>query len=143
MPRNENTCNSKRRTAIGIGAWKTFFPTLVLLAWSNVALATTWYVDNRTGDDGNDGSTATTAFGTIARALKAAGTSDTISLANTGVAYREPIVLTRRGGTPAQPMVIEGNGATISGLRVIAPERWQRVVTCTKSDVPSPTVFRY
>ena len=99
---------------------------IVFLA-ASPGLGTTRYVNNRLGDDANDGLSPEKALATIARAVQRAQTSDTISLANTGTAYREPIPLTRLGGTPAQPLVIEGNGATISGLRALPPERWTKV----------------
>ncbi len=90
------------------------------------ANAGTWHVNNLAGSDDNVGSNEKQAFRTLARAVKAAKTSDTISLANTGEAYREPLVLSHLGGTPSQPLIIEGNGAVISGLREIESGRWQK-----------------
>ncbi len=83
------------------------------------------YVNNRTGKDTNDGKTDQTAFATIARAVSASKTSDTIVLANTGIPYHESIVMIKLGGTPQKPFVIEGNGAAISGLRKIRTEEWK------------------
>jgi len=91
-----------------------------------IATAETWHIDNRTGDDANDGLASERAFKTIAKAIKLAKTSDTLVLANTGTAYREPITLIRHGGTPAKPFTIEGNGAVISGLREIVPSEWKQ-----------------
>ena len=92
---------------------------------ASVTFADSWYVNNKTGSDANDGRSAKTAFATIKRATSSAKTSDTLVLANTGVAYREPIMMVRLGGTPAAPFVIEGNGATITGLKPIKPDAWQ------------------
>jgi len=92
---------------------------------AGLATADTWHVNNKTGDDANDGRSANTAFATIARAVKAAGTSDTIALANTGSPYREAIRLAGLGGTPAAPFTIEGNGAVLTGLRPLPAERWK------------------
>ncbi|NLF69702.1 MAG: right-handed parallel beta-helix repeat-containing protein [Candidatus Anammoximicrobium sp.] len=106
-------------------------------------LGATWYVDNRSGDDANDGLSLEKPLATIARALQGARTSDTISLAKTGLVYREPIPLTRLGGTPAQPLTIEGNGATISGLRPLPPERWTKAGERYEIAGPKPYGFPY
>jgi len=98
---------------------------LCLLLSCGLAPADTWYVNNQAGDDANDGRSAKTAFATIAKATASANTSDSIVLANTGVAYREPILMRRLGGTPAKPFVIEGNGATITGLKPLKPTDWK------------------
>ena len=95
---------------------------LVACLFAGTASAATWHVDNRNGKDTNDGLAADRAFNTIARAVKAAEVSDTLSLAKTGVPYRETIRLIGGGGTPAKPFSIEGNGAVISGLRSIATD---------------------
>ncbi len=93
----------------------------VTVAWVH---ADTWYVNNVKGDDGHDGRTAGKGFRTLAKAVKTAQLSDMISIANTGEVYQEPLVLSHLGGTPAKPMIIEGNGAVISGLRDIEVGQW-------------------
>ncbi len=106
---------------------KTALPMILLvLIAASTALGKTYHVNNKTGSDDNDGLAPEKAFATIARAIEACETSDTLSLANTGVPYREAIRLVRLGGTPAKPFVIEGNGAVISGLREIGPQRWTK-----------------
>ncbi len=65
----------------------------------------THYVNNQSGDDASDGLSPEKALATIARAIQNARTSDTISLANTGRAYREPIPLTH--GRYAGPAVCD------------------------------------
>lgn len=100
--------------------------TLFVCIVGGIATAETWHVDNRHGKDTHDGLRPDQAFRTIARAIKGAKTSDSLVLANTGVPYREPIVLVRLGGTPSKPFVIEGNGAVISGLRAIPAGEWKR-----------------
>lgn len=115
----------------------------ILLSVASTGLGATHYVNNRSGDDASDGLSPEKALATIARAIENARTSDTISLANTGRAYREPIPLTRLGGTPAQPFVIEGNGATISGLRRLPPERWTQAGEVYEIAIPKPYGFPY
>lgn len=122
--------------------WRLCFLGMVLSA-ASPGLCATYYVNNRSGDDTHDGLSPERALATIARAIQAARTSDTISLANTGVAYREPIPLARLGGTPAQPFVIEGNGATISGLRQLPPERWTKAGEVYEIAGPMPYGFPY
>jgi len=63
------------------------------------AAADTWHVNNTAGDDANDGRSEKAVFATIARAVKAAKTSDAIVLANTGTPSREAIALS--GLSPA------------------------------------------
>jgi hypothetical protein len=120
--------------------WRLCFLGIVLSA-ASPGLGATHCVNNRSGDEANDGLSPETAFATIARAVQRAQTSDTISLANTGTAYREPIPLTRLGGTPAQPLVIEGNGATISGLRQLPSERWTKTGEVYEIAGPKPYGF--
>lgn len=120
--------------------WRLCFLGIVFSA-ASPGLGATWYVNNRLGDDANDGLSPEKALATIARAVQRAQTSDTISLAKTGTAYREPIPLTRLGGTPAQPLVIEGNGATISGLRPLPPDRWTKAGEVYEIAGPKPYGF--
>ena len=89
------------------------------------ATAADYYVNNCIGRDNNDGKTAKTAVKTIAKAVSLCHTSDRIVLANTGTVYHESLCLSRRGGTPQRPFVIEGNGAVLSGLRAVKPDEWQ------------------
>lgn len=96
-----------------------------LLLLATTALAETWFVSNDAGSDTNNGTSARTAFATIAKATASAKTSDTIVLANTGVPYREAITLRGLGGTARKPFVIEGNGAVITGLKPIAANAWK------------------
>jgi hypothetical protein len=114
---------------------------LSALAPNAISKTSTWHVNNLLGDDKHDGTSEQQAFRTLARAVKAAQTSDVISLANTGQAYREPLVLSRTGGTPSEPMVIEGNGAVISGLREIDSNRWKKNGEVYEITGPQPYGF--
>ena len=100
---------------------------LCLLLIPSVTSAATYYVNNEVGDDDNSGTSADAPLATIARAVALCGTSDTLVLVNTGKIYYESLNLGRRGGTAAKPFVIEGNGAVLSGLEIIKPDRWQEV----------------
>jgi len=99
---------------------------LCLVLIRSVACGATYYVDNRAGSDAGDGRTQERALATIAWAVSLSNTSDTIVLTNTGIAYNEPILLVRRGGTPQKPFTIEGSGAGLSGLQTLAPEKWKK-----------------
>jgi hypothetical protein len=111
---------------------------LVSLATSSTA-GQIFYVDNKTGSDGYDGLSPTPTpaeksgpFATIMQAVKKATVGATISLANTGVDYRENVSIEGyKKGRAATPLVIEGNGATVSGLLPIPSERW----TLLKDDI--------
>jgi len=85
----------------------------------------TVHVDNRTGSDENDGASAETPLATIREAVRRLAPGDVLTLANTGAPYRESIGLHGRAGKPGAPLVIEGNGAAISGLKPIPRDQWQ------------------
>ncbi|MFO0919365.1 MAG: right-handed parallel beta-helix repeat-containing protein [Planctomycetaceae bacterium] len=94
--------------------------------------AKTLYVNNLTGRISNDGLSPedqaqfTGPTNSIRQALKLATNGDTIVLANTGTPYYESFTLVgaRLGGISAMPLTIEGNGATLSGLRELPAGGW-------------------
>ncbi|QDT94422.1 right-handed parallel beta-helix repeat-containing protein [Gimesia algae] len=89
--------------------------------------AATWYVNNKTGSDNNNGISENTAVATISRAITLAGRSDILELANTGIPYRETMLFRNLGGRPDRPFVVEGNGAVLSGLKAIDVAKWEKV----------------
>jgi hypothetical protein len=99
------------------------------------ASAWTVYVNNKTGSDELDGRTEQPSadgksgpVATIAQALRLVPVSGRVSLANTGDDYRESIIVKGYGkGRAKAPLVIDGNGATVTGLRRATPERWELV----------------
>jgi len=105
-----------------------------LLAATGSAAATEIYVDNIIGRDADDGLTPggregnTGPVQSLERAVQLAGFADVIVLANTGTPYYGSISLMghRNSGTAYTPFVIQGNGATISGLRTLPPGSWQK-----------------
>jgi hypothetical protein len=105
----------------------------VLVAGS--AFANEIFVDNSMGRDANDGEmpdlsdARTGPVRTLSRAVQLAKMGDTIVLTNNGIPYYDSLSLTgeRHSGTPYQPFVIDGNGATLSGLRSLPPEGWRKV----------------
>lgn len=105
------------------------------LSISPTAHAATIYVNNRIGSDVFNGTQdqaineKTGPVKTIRRALKLAGRSDVISLANTGVPYYEAISLvgSKHSGPETQPFTILGNGATLSGAMAVPETAWQQV----------------
>lgn len=90
------------------------------------------FVDNILGHDAFDGTTPqrpndlSGPVKTIRRALRLAGPSDTVHLANHGEPYYESLELTGRrvSGTEAHPFTIDGHGAIVSGARRIPPQAW-------------------
>jgi len=78
-------------------------------------------VDGVSGSDENDG--VTKPFKTIGRVLRSLKTSDTLMLAKMDEPYREALRL-RVGGTPERPLVVEGNGATLSGADPAPKTGW-------------------
>jgi hypothetical protein len=85
---------------------------LALVGWTH-GRADTFYVDAGRGNDANAG-TADAPFQTIGRAMtKVDGPGGTVHLSPDGGPYRE-IVHIKKGGTPAQPLVIEGHGSVVN-----------------------------
>ncbi len=112
----------------------------VLLACAGACLAgearqpRTLYVNNVTGSDRFDGLRPDPAgdgvsgpFASIAKAFASVETSDRIEIANTGKPYAGGNTLVKAGGTATQPLVINGNGAVISGLGRVPKEKWSVV----------------
>jgi len=107
----------------------------LLPAFGLAAASETIYVNNRLGSDQFDGRAAAPANGgktgpvaTIAQALKLVPISGRVSIADTGVDYREAVrVQALRKGRAAAPLVIEGNGAALSGLVAVPAARWVRL----------------
>jgi len=94
----------------------------------------TVYVNNLVGDDSFDGLSANPVEGTkkgpvrtIVKAFILVKPSGKVEIANTGCVYKEKCTMSRGGGTPENPTVIEGNDAVISGLGVMPPEKWNMV----------------
>ena len=90
------------------------------------------YVNNVAGNDAKDGQAAsavdveTGPVRTIRRALRHAGRSDRIILANTGEPYRESISLVGHlGGVPHAPFEIIGNGAILDGSLPVPADAWE------------------
>lgn len=108
---------------------------LCCLVAPHVAEARTLYVDNRNGSDASDGlfqqsrSEWSGPVRSIRRVLQLARSGDTIELAKNADPYYETISLmgVRHSGSANSPFVIEGHGATISGLRALPPAGWQPV----------------
>ena len=98
---------------------------LFILIIATSATAKSVYVNNKTGNDKNAGASPEQAFATLKKGSSQLRKSDTLIIANTHIPYFESLALSRHGGTPENPMVIEGNGAVISGLREIKSGEWK------------------
>jgi len=114
---------------------------LNVVAWLGVvsccgsAVAETYYVNNRVGNDRFDGLSERPIGGdngpvrSLALALRRADKSDMIILAATGRPYYESLTLMgpRHSGTGQHPFQIVGNGAELSGARPLPADQWQPV----------------
>ena len=95
--------------------------------------AATYYVDNVKGCDRNNGSKST-PVASIEKGLSLLKKSDRLEvMPNNGKPYRRPYpgiygksYSVNHGGTAENPMVINGNGAVISGLAVIPQNIWKK-----------------
>lgn len=108
---------------------------LVALQAAVGADPTTVYVNNCVGADANNGLAAQQKsdggdgpVATITRALALVPVGGCISIANTGRDYREAVSVQKLfKGRAATPLVIDGHGATVSGLMTIPAARWTQV----------------
>jgi len=119
------------------------FCVLALLAGSltagEIPVGQTIYVNNAKGNDAFDGLAPEPAadgesgpLASIMQAVKRCGIGARIQIANTGVAYRESVSIEGyRRGRANTPLIIEGNGATVTGLVEAVPDRW----TLFKDDI--------
>lgn len=78
-------------------------------------------VHPETGNNGNDGVTAPVK--SIARAVALAQPGDTVLLAP--VTYYESVNLGSKAGLPDQPIIIDGQGATIEGSAPVKAADWE------------------
>ncbi len=101
----------------------------LILATSRATWAEDLYVDNRVGDDIYDGrverplDARSGPTRTISRALRYVRPGDTLHIANDGVPYFESLEIVgwRFGGH----FTIEGNGAVVSGAKIVPFTAWK------------------
>ncbi len=91
----------------------------------------TIYVNNILGNDRYDGKSATPNASTgpvktIQKALDLVPISGRVEIINTGKPYLSGNKL-RKGGTLEKPLIIEGNGAVISGLGIVHENEWTNI----------------
>ena len=118
----------------------------ILLIVAASAKAETYYVNNRTGADRNDGlvdtplSNITGPVKSISQALKLASFADTIVVANTGVPYYDNLSFQgeKNSGDPFRPFRLIGNGATVTGAMIVPDGAWREAAR----DVWQVTPFR-
>jgi hypothetical protein len=103
-------------------------------AWSESSGTSpnTVYVNNKTGSDDFSGTAAELAadgktgpFKTIMQAVRQCAVGARIVIANTGDDYRETVSIEGyRKGLADAPLVIDGQGAYVSGLVELSPAQW-------------------
>ena len=78
-----------------------------------------------TGGRANLTTTKTAPFKTIIQAVKQCSVGARIEIANTGIDYRESVSIEHyKKGRPDAPLVINGNGANVSGLVAVPQDQW-------------------
>lgn len=106
---------------------------LICLPQAKLGFGDTFYVNNRTGNDGNSGRASSFDIQgggpkrTVRQAFRGALPGDTIVLLPTEEPYREEIALAgaHTGGLPDRPITIEGNGVLLQGSNLIQAEWWR------------------
>lgn len=96
---------------------------VALAAFCGSAGAAEYYVDNRRGDDANDGKSAERPFRTLAKATSRLKAGDALNIAP-GEPYRESLVVAS-SGTASAPILIRGNGAVLTGLEPVPDSAWR------------------
>ncbi|MBS0203380.1 MAG: right-handed parallel beta-helix repeat-containing protein [Planctomycetes bacterium] len=92
------------------------------------------FVDNLVGSDTFDGlldrpvDSGSGPVRTLHRAMKLVKFGDVITLSREGGVYYDSLALTgtRNSGSAQFPFTINGNGATLSGLRAVNPQGWRK-----------------
>ncbi|MEI7731148.1 MAG: right-handed parallel beta-helix repeat-containing protein [Verrucomicrobiota bacterium] len=103
---------------------------LLVVGPALTALARDIYVDPDHGQDTFNGLAQTVAASpagpvkTIARGIALAKAGDTVHLANLNRPYHESILLNKRSGAPGKPLIIDGHGATLTGVEPLDPKAW-------------------
>ena len=97
--------------------------TALAAVFVSLADAAVYHVDNRKGDDGNDGLSVAHPFKTLAKATSMLRAGDVLEIAP-GTPYRESLVVFA-SGTAKAPIVIRGNGAVLTGLEPVPDAAWQ------------------
>ena len=99
---------------------------VAVLLWALAPLAAkTVYVDPQRGDDARGGESRDLPVKTLARGLLLCGAGDVLDLTPGTAPYLESLNFGARGGLPGRPIVVEGHGAVLSGLRPLPAEQWQ------------------
>ena len=95
---------------------------LMMILAPLAAMATDYYVDNKTGCDANDGRAPDRAVATLAAASAKLRAGDVLHVAP-GRKYNETLKLAR-SGTAAEPIVVKGGGAVLTGLSAFPKDGW-------------------
>lgn len=111
----------------------TYSSIVLILVMITPATARVIYVNNRTGDDVYDGSSAEVGphrsgpVRTLERARILVGPGDEIEIANTGDTYFDSLHLLghNASGVADHPTVVRGNGVVIDGSEPIGPDDWK------------------
>lgn len=109
---------------------RTIFGLTLILIGATAASAADFYVDSRIGDDLYDGSSPQQVddrsgpVRTIGRALEKVQPRDIVHVANHGVPYVESLAII---GPRFSNLILEGNGAIVSGAKVVPFDAWQQM----------------
>ena len=105
-----------------------------LLTLASVAFAEVYVVDGTTGDDASDGVNG--PFKTLARGAAVLRPGDTLSITPMDGPYREGLPMSHHGSAQA-PIIIEGNGAVLSGSDPAPKDGWSEADGIYSLPVPA------
>ncbi len=104
------------------------FHILLLMAVTSQLTVADIYINNLKGSDSNSGDSPEKALRTIRAGIRRMHNSKSkvMVLTKTDLPYYESIRLLNFNGTPEKPIIIEGNGAIISGIQELPTDKWQQ-----------------
>ena len=110
----------------------------MVASWGLATCATTYYADNKAGNDANDGLSAEKAFRTLAVATARLKPGDVLEISPGRIYYESLNIVT--SGTPEKPVTVRGHGAVISGLAPVPDNSWK---DCGEGLWHSPNTFQH
>ncbi|MHC4872819.1 MAG: right-handed parallel beta-helix repeat-containing protein [Planctomycetota bacterium] len=91
--------------------------------FSNILSAATYYVDQNVSVDGSGSKEK--PFKSLAGGVKLLKAGDTLSIVPSKEPYREWLNITYINGTAEKPVIVEGNGAVLSGQLPMSVDKWE------------------
>ena len=97
---------------------------LAVILMTDIARTETLHVNAQSGNDSNNGSSASPLL-TTKRAVELAKPGDTIFFLSGPI--HQGVIIKDKSGEPGRPIIIDGNNQALVGSRVIDPSEWTKI----------------